>query len=441
MKSLSFRLLAVSALTTLVALVATGLVLNFLFRSYFVDRFHQELEAYLVQLTANISFTPEGEFKVSEISDPRFSEPLSGFYWQVQLQDQAPVLSQSFWATPLDLPRPQSRGMLTYSSVSAESGKYLTASWIVTLSKDGVETEVFLVVAMDQGQFDETVTGFSINVLIWLGVLGAFLLLASWLQVRVGLKPLENVRSEVRHIKEGRSQRLAGEYPTEVMPLVDEVNDLLEHQTTSLARARARASTLAHGLKTPLTIMRAISAELNSGNRPNEATEIDTQVDNMQYFVERELARSRDQISELTWCHAAPVVEKIITAFKRSVSKADLVWEIEVMADVVCPFDEFALTELLGNLIDNAAKWTKTHIKVCVTGSRDRGMIEVTDDGPGISEASIEIVLARGERLDKSVPGQGLGLAIVNDMVCVRGARLKLYNREPNGLTARVSWG
>ena len=439
--SLSFRLLVAAILSTLLALVATGLVLNFLFRTYFEDRFHQELEAYLVQLTANISFSQSGDFEVSELSDPRFSEPLSGYYWQVELQNQAPILSRSFWASPLKLSRPQTRGMLSFSSFRDGDAKYLTGSWIVTLEEDGVASEVFVIVALDQIQFDQSVEEFSRYLSMSLGILGLFLILASWLQVRVGLKPLENIRSGVRRIKEDQIEKLTGDYPIEVTPLVDEVNDLLKRQRTSIERARTRASTLAHGLKTPLTIMRAISADLQSTNRPDEADEIDTQVDNMQHFVERELARSRDQVPKSTWCHAAPVVDKIVSALRRSASKPDLIWNVEVMKGAICPFDEFGLTELLGNLIDNAIKWTQTEINIRVEGTRDKGRIEVNDDGIGIPIENLEDVVTRGERLEKTYPGQGLGLAIVNDMARERGAKLELRNRTPSGLSVSVDWG
>ena len=439
--SLSFRLLIAAALSTLIALIATGIVLNFLFRSYFEDRIQQELESYLVQLTSNVSIDADGEIAVLELMDPRFAEPLSGYYWQVQRDNRQPVLSQSFWAEPLQIPEPPRRGEIVFSSMqAADDSKLLTGSWIVTLKHENSDVEVLLVVALDQSLLDQSIAGFSRNVLISMILLGVFLVLASWFQVRVGLSPLEKVRAEVNAVKERPGYRLSTDHPTEVTPLVEEVNDLLERQAATIGIARARASDLAHGLKTPLTIMRAISEDLKKTDQVEIAAEIDSQVANMQYFVERELARSRDQSTEIAWCNAAPVVERLVRAFKRRSDGSDMRWHTDIDANCACPFDEYNLTELLGNLIDNAAKWARSEISITVAGKRDSGCIQVADDGPGISEADLGVVLRRGKRLDDTVPGQGLGLAIAEDMARQRGATLDLQNRESGGLAARVSW-
>lgn len=440
--SLSLRLLITAAGFTVLALAATAVVLNFLFRAYFEDRIDQELESYLVQLTANVSLDAAGEITLSELADPRFTEPLSGYYWQVQLDDQPPILSQSFWTGPLALPRPEARGQIAYTSAQGPDGdRFRAGHWIVTLQHEGVDREVLLMVALDQAQMDQSTAGFSRNVSLAMGVLGAFLVLASWLQVRIGLNPLEKVRSEVSSVKQKRGNRLSGDYPSEVLPLVDEVNDLLERQEKTIDQARARASNLAHGLKTPLTIMRAVSQDLMHAGQPAISQEIDTQVDNMQHFVERELARTRDQIPKAAWCSPAPVVARLVQAFRRRRGGDAVDWQVDVPARAVCPFDEYALTELLGNLIDNACKWTRDSISITIDGTRQAGFIAVADNGPGISHDDLQAVLVRGKRLDKTVPGQGLGLTIVADMALQRGAAFELCNGQNGGLIARVSWG
>jgi len=440
--SLSFRLLLAASMSTLAALVATALVLNFLFRAYFEDRIHAELESYLVQLTANVALDANGDLDITELSDPRFAEPLSGFYWQVQLQDRAPVQSQSFWAEPLTLPRPGQRGEIVFTpAVLPEGDRILAGSWIVTLTHAGADHEVFLIVAVDRTQFDRSIASFSRNVTISMAILGAFLVLASWFQVRIGLRPLEKIRSEVNTVKQQRGSRLSAAHPSELVPLVDEVNDLLDHQDDTIDQARARASNLAHGLKTPLTIMRALSLDLKRAGQPSMSSDLDAQVDNMQHFVERELARTRDQTTRDSWCIAAPVVERLVLAFQRRAAGREIKWRIDVAVDAQCPFDEYALTELLGNLIDNASKWTRDEITITISGTRDAGFIAVADNGPGILANDLEAVLKRGKRLDETVPGQGLGLTIVADMAQSRGARLDLSNRATGGLSATVSWG
>jgi signal transduction histidine kinase len=433
-------LLVAATLSTLIALVATGLVLNFLFRSFFEDRFHKEIEAYLVQLSASISISRAGEFQVSELSDPRFSEPLSGFYWQAQIKDQPPVVSQSFWSKPLEITRPIERNDLEFSSLSDANGEYIAGSWIVTLSFEGDDAEVFLTVALDKSEFARSADEFSWYVIGALCILGSFLIVAYWMQIRVGLKPLERIRSEVKIIKSARDKRLSDDYPKEVQPLVLEVNELLNSQEKSIVFARSRAADLAHGLKTPLTIMRSISQDLQNSNHSELATEIDNQVENMQYFVERELARTRDQNSEIAWCKVEPIVKKVVSAFQRSTANIELNWAIDAQPGLMCPFDEYTLTELLGNLIDNAMKWTRLELKIQAYEKDGIGLLSVTDDGPGISAAELENVVQRGIRLDNASQGQGLGLAIVNDMMEKRGGTLELKNAKPKGLSVKVTW-
>jgi signal transduction histidine kinase len=209
------------------------------------------------------------------------------------------------------------------------------------------------------------------------------------------------------------------------------------------SKLRARASTLAHGLKTPLTVMRALAQDLRSGGDVSTIPdEIDYQVTSTQHLVERELARTRDQMSgQVVQCEAEPVLRKLVQAFQRRVGGDDVAWTIDVAPHAVCPFDEFALTELLGNLIDNATKWTGDKIAVSAGGTAIRGFIQVSDNGPGISEAERESVLRRGMRLDETVPGHGLGLSIVQDMVAQRDVDLILSNLPDGGLNARLEWG
>jgi signal transduction histidine kinase len=440
--SLGLRLMLAAAGTTLLALVATALVLNFLFQAYFKERIHQEIESYLVQLTANTTLDAQGELQVRDLADPRFSEPLSGFYWQAQLRDLPPIQSPSFWSMPLDQQTAAQRGTVLFDAVIGPDGaRYLTGGWTVTLQDNGADQDVSLIVALDQTQFDQSVAGFSRNVSQSLGVLGLFLLAAAFFQVRIGLSPLERLRSEVKLVKEQPDHRLAGDVPTEVLPLIDEVNDLLDRQQETIEQARGRASNMAHGLKTPLTIMQAISRDLRVLEQPGVAEEIDAQVDNMQHFVERELARTRDQATDAVWCKPAPVVERLIGALRKQAGDRVAKWAVDVPDAAVCPFDEFALTELLGNLVDNATKWTGDAISVSVQGDQAAGFIAVADNGPGIAAADLDVVLGRGQRLDPSAPGQGLGLAIVTDMVRQRGASFALTNRPEGGLMAKVSWG
>ena len=264
--SLSLRLLLAAAITTTLALVATVIVFNFLFRLYFEDRARDELETYLLLLTGNIGVSADGEVEVTPISDPRFNQALSGYYWQIQVDDKDPVLSPSFWAAPLALDRPDAPGVISYANVNTGTGDAVAvASWVVTIGEGTTQREVFLAIAIDREDLDLSVSGFFTNSVIWLAILGLFLFAAGWVQVKLGLNPLKKIRSEIGGVSKSPKVRLSSDYPSEVLPLVEEVNQLLDANAEALERARSRAGNLAHGLKTPLTIMHGVERKLRRG--------------------------------------------------------------------------------------------------------------------------------------------------------------------------------
>lgn len=190
--SLSLRLLFAAAITTALALVATAFVLNFLFRMYFEERVQDELETYLLLLSGNVGVSTTGEIQIAPLSDPRFDQALSGYYWQIQIDDAPPMLSPSFWAAPLALERPDTAGQITFENLEIGTGEaVVVASWIVTTGEGSTQKEVYLAVAIDRTDLDASVTGFFSNSALALTILGAFLLAASWVQVKLGLQPLE----------------------------------------------------------------------------------------------------------------------------------------------------------------------------------------------------------------------------------------------------------
>jgi signal transduction histidine kinase len=434
-------LLVFSALSTGMALIATAIILKLLFQTYFQARVEAELEVYLSQLTDRTSINQPGDISVAPLSDPRFEEPLSGYYWQLTVDGQSAFLSPSSWAGAIQTPHASLPGEITFQSGHTTAGDHvLAASWIVSFNSSDGDQAITMLVAIDQAQIDASVAGFTTNLSISMAILGVFLIFASWAQVRVGLWPLEKVRTEVATITDTQRDRVSTDYPTELLPLVAGMNELLDTQDKNLVRARASAGDLAHGLKTPLTILQGVSRQLNKIDRSDIAGEIDAQISAMQHSVERELARVRDGNATDVWCQAGPVVDRLVQSFKHRISDKPVTWKVQIDEGAICPFDEFSLIELLGNLIDNALKWTSRTVAIEIEGSRDTGFIRVLDDGPGISTSDLEAATRRGVRLDSGVAGHGLGLAIVGDMASQRGAILSLENRVESGLCVQVSW-
>lgn len=439
--SLSLRLVLTAVITTLVALVATAFVLNFLFRLYFEDLARDELETYLVLLSGNIAVSANNEVEIIPLSDPRFNQALSGYYWQIQIDDEPPMMSPSFWAAPMALERPQEPGRITFEDVEMGSGEpAAVASWVVTTGEGDTRREVFLAVAIDRAGLDQSVSKFFMNSAFWLAILGAFLLVGNWIQVRLGLKPLEKVRSEMQRINKSPSDRLSEDFPSEVMPLVNEVNQLLDANAETLERVRSGAGNLAHGLKTPLTVLQGVERKVRQEGHVDLADDLSLEIANMGHIVERELARSRDSHQLTQRCEIAPIVERLHRALSRQSGAEHIEWTIEVPPKLNAPFDAFDLTEVLGNLLDNATKWAEGRIAVRAGAEAGHIFLVVEDDGPGISDAAQELALTRGGRFDDGKPGAGLGLSIVNEMALVHDCAFTLGRGSLGGLEARLTW-
>lgn len=439
--SLSLRLLLLAMVSISFALVSTALVLNVLFQNYFEDRIEHELRTHLFMITGQVALDEIGEIVVAPISDPRFSQPLSGYYWQIQIGEEAALLSPSFWAAPLILERPETPGQVQYETVNTdEEAAVSTASWRVLYGPEDAPQEVIVTVAVDRTDIDLSTAGFFKSSAIWLAIMGAFLMVGGWLQVRLGLKPLEKVRTEVTRIMTSPKSRLSDDYPHEVQPLAGEVNTLLEANEAALDKARTHSGNLAHGLKTPLTVLQNTAHQLHEKGEAQLAVELEIELDNMRHIVERELASVRNNFATGRYSLVEPSALRLVEVLKQQPDAAHITWELNLAEGVLAPFDAHDLTELLGNLMDNAMKWTRDRIFVSVSRERDHDVLCIEDNGPGISPDRRGLVLERGEQLAVDPAGAGLGLSIVHDMARNAGCALNLGASSSGGLSVKLTW-
>ena len=443
--SLRFRFLLAATVSIVLALMATGIVLTSLFHTYFEARTQKELEVYLFLLTKNVGPDANGDIVVTDLSDPRFSQPLSGYYWQVQIGEHDPIVSPSYWSSPMTPQLPETPGEVVFQDVETGIDEVLyTASWVVTFGEGDALTKVFITVAFDHASINIFEERFANRTIAWLTVLGIALIFANWIQVQFGFRPIEKIRAEVGEIKENSASRMTLRYPIEILPLASEINELMDMNDASVKRARESASDLAHGLKTPLTILRAVSQDIrteNTDKSPQElAQEIDIEIENMEHFVERELARVRDSYKPRNRAQVQPIANRLCAALARQPLAENLEWSVDISTELYAPFDEYDLTELLGNIVDNAIRHADSSIKV--KGSRDQNThwICVQDDGDGIPEDHINTVLKRGKRMDTDSSGTGIGLSIVKDMCDRHGCALTIRNLDQGGLEVKISW-
>ncbi len=442
--SLRLRLLAAGAASILIALALAGLGLTLLFERHVERRVVVELEMDLRQLIDHLGRGEGGTLLLEQpLADPRFEEPLSGLYWQITEEPGGPVLrSRSLWDGTLDLPPDRLRTDEVHRHTIAGPGgaTLLILERHIALPQSLGGGSVRAAVAIDRGEIHVAGRAFASELVPSLAVLAAVLIAAAWVQVRIGLRPLDAIRRRLAAIRTGAAARLETDFPDEVQPLAAEVDSLLDTQDATIERARAHAADLAHGLKTPLTVLADDAQQLRRRGEGELADEIAALVEGMRRHVERELARARAGVRARGGASQPvfPIAERVVEVMRRTPRGKELGWLIDIPTDLAVGIDAQDLAEVLGNLVENAAQWARSSVRLCGWQGSDATGLLVEDDGPGVSDHEIETVLARGGRLDATKPGTGLGLAIVGDLVETYGGSLVLSRSPLGGLRAEL---
>jgi len=260
-------------------------------------------------------------------------------------------------------------------------------------------------------------------------------------QVRRGFSPLDQLRSRLASVRDGKSPRLEGTYPSEIEPLVTDLNDLLEHREKAVTRAIAKAGDLAHGLKTPLAVLSQEAERARADGQLDLAEAIGLQVERMKRQIDYHLAHARAAASganAAARCAVIASVEGLVRTMARLYADRHLTILANVPSDHFVRVQREDLDEMLGNLLDNACKWTASQVVVTSTHQQGRIAITVDDDGPGLAPGLRQAVLERGVRADEAAPGSGFGLAIVHDLVEVYRGSIALEEAPGGGLRARL---
>jgi signal transduction histidine kinase len=256
-----------------------------------------------------------------------------------------------------------------------------------------------------------------------------------------GLSPFDRLRARLADMREGKGDRIEGEYPGEVQPLVNDLNALLDHRERTLKRAQTTAGDLAHGLKTPLAVLSHEAERARAAGQPELAATISQQVERMQKQVDYHLAHARAAASGATpgaRCLVAASADGLIRTLSRIYADSGITIDSTIPPQHAVQAQREDLDEMLGNLLDNACKWTKSRIAVASSDEGDGIVITVDDDGPGLNPDQRELVLQRGVRADEAAPGSGLGLAIVRDIAELHGGSIVLDKSPMGGVRARL---
>ncbi|MET0969137.1 MAG: ATP-binding protein [Tardiphaga sp.] len=454
--SLATRLFLSATGWVVVILVITGIILSSVYRSATERAFDRRLNLYLRTLVAEAAQPPDpNDHDTPSLGEPLFELPLSGWYWEIAPvdSDKSDVrASRSLWDKKL--PKLEDQGVeLTASGIrqgyveGPEEQRLRMVERPVDLGADG---KFRISVAGDATEIFEETRTFDYYLGGTFAALSIVLVLTTIFQVRFGLAPLKRISDALADIRSGRAERLEGTFPVEIAPLARETNALLDANRAIVERARTHVGNLAHAIKTPLSVLvnEATTARAGRGADPLAAKVLE-QADVMRDQVTHHLERARIA-ARVTVIGTVTDVAPTLEALCRTMQKIhrDRAIALDIAPDAIAAKfrgEKQDLEEMAGNLVDNACKWADARVTITVAGERDgpgdpspRLRITVDDDGRGLSDTDRAQAARRGQRLDETKPGSGLGLSIVTDLAALYGGSLTLGQAPIGGLRAEL---
>lgn len=439
MRSLRTRLITAAALWVVAGVAIAGFLLSTEFKAFLSEQLNHELKEHLDELEGIIKIDEGGRVSVQrDLSDPRYSMPLSGFYWEVQRNGDIAARSKSLEGPMLKVPVDSGNdAQVHHHDISGPTGALLITERLRWMAGEKEPTRI--IVGTDKRLFDEVLKKFN-NVLVWsLGLFSVSMIVVAGLLLAYAMAPIGRLRAAFSRYRSGETADMRGEFPDEVQPLIDDLNSLLRASAEQIQRARAQAGNIAHGLKTPLAILADEAHQLRQKGDEQSARVLFEQCRRMQGQIDYQIARARSAASRSKPGTAASLTDaavSVVAALTRLHADRSLQIHNAVPAGVVVACESQDLNEILGNLIDNACKHAKTEITVRLVDSTSPGFVAVVveDDGPGLPPEAWDIVFNVGERWSNKDSGSGLGLAVVRDLVHLYGGKIRLGHSELGGL-------
>jgi signal transduction histidine kinase len=442
-RSLLFRLSFAAAVLIVLALTLAAFGLRTIFNKEIEHRAAGELSQIVKVVAAQVRIDASGAPVLDvALPDPRFDAPYGGLYWQVGKANRQSSRSRSLWDFVLTVPdnRPDGERWVTDLDGPNNSRLLSVVQDVSVPSREG-EVPLQIVAALDRSDLTASQQSLFRLLLVSLGALGIILVIAMSVFIRLALRPFDELGRGLQTIHAGTSRSLSGHFPAEVQPVVDDLNRLIQFQDAAVDRAKTQAGDLAHALKTPLAILGAVARQAANDGRKDLAEPIDEQITQMRRQVDRVLARARAGIAAALGrktVSVAPVARKVVRAFERLPDTRTLQWECDIEPGAVFPGEEGDLTEMLGNLLDNARKWARYRIRLTVAATAGVLTLRIEDDGPGLSQDLVPQI-TRGQRWDETQPGTGFGLAITRDLAEGYRGSLELAQSNLGGLNAIIT--
>jgi signal transduction histidine kinase len=443
-----------------IALSTVWAALSILVASYFIGQFYSQisernlrtlLATQIASLIVQIEISNDGKLSgIPDLGDTQYLAPNSGKYWIVE-----PVTSNvvgslrsnsigKHTVPMIDLPWDAS--FFRYYQVPGPDGKTLEVLenlyQQISFNKNlaGEKRELIIRVMHDVDLRQVEITNFKNRLYSYLLLLGLGTIFVNALAILLGLNPLRRTEDSLRLIREGKAQRLDGEFPSEIAPLASEMNALIDNNRRIMERARTQVGNLAHSLKTPLAVIMNEGNALGGAKGKTVSEQANAMQGQIQHYLQRaRIAAQRDSV--VFRAPATPILERLV----RVMQKLNPEKSFELLKpahEIVFAGEGTDLEEIAGNLLENAAKWGRKRVSITLDRAQRSGnlamfSIEIGDDGPGLTPEQIKDGIKRGKRLDETKPGTGLGLSIVQDTVKEYGGALVLGKSALGGLSAK----
>lgn len=440
MQSLKGRLIGAATVWIAIGMIAAGLLFSAIFRHHVTRQFHEELHVHLAELQRLSEVQEGGVHLQRNLSDPRYDIPQSGFYWEVLKEGRVLARSASLGSASLQMPTTLSADGSVHETMGP-TGKVLIVENSVWRSPD--EPPVHFIVGTDQRHLDEVFASFNTPLSLSLAAFGLSMVVAASFLILFAISPLDKLRKALSAVRTGQERAVRGEFPTEVRPLVDDLNALLHSTSELIQRARTQAGNLAHGLKTPLAILTDEAYRIEAKGLPQSSAIILDQCRKMQTSIDYQITRARAVAMRSQPGTVASVrkgVVEVASALDRLHRDKGIRIESSVPEGLVVACDALDLNEMLANVVDNACKHARSLVRILAEAPPGGRLVRlvIEDDGPGLPQEAYEVVFNVGERWDSRAAGSGLGLAIVRDLATLYGGDVRLAASPLGGLAVSL---
>lgn len=434
-RSLRLRL-AVGALAAIsISLAIIWMSLSTMFFRYAGNRYQTEMQVLTNIIAASVSLEDGKIVLEHPPADQRFNIAAGGRYWQISSGSQPPLRSASLWDMVIDPAKLGAKDRLGFEEIEGPDGApMLVLSTPLTLaaSKGEPARKFWIFCGFSKAELLKSLDSFQSVLVTMIILIALFLLAAALIQSFFGLRPLNKLRNDVAQIRAGNLKSIDDQGPTEIQSVVREINLLLEERENAVERARARASDLAHGLKTPLTVLAQLAQKLPDDDRETALK----QVDLIRQRSDRQLQSARLGVEQMASTRVSDLAQKLVQVLRPATSEKGLSWHILIEPETAVATDPADLAEAMGNLLENAGKWARGNVVIHVDQNDRWTDVRISDDGPGVDPSDHARILRRGEFVSTGEEGSGLGLAISSDIASAYGGSLSLSRSQMGGLEA-----